>query len=311
MKLIYSYIICLFSIILVFSCNNTDNKISNSDPFFKISLAQWSFNKMIIIDGKNPLDFPKEAKNLGFEAVELVSQLYSEKIKEIGFENTIDSLAINLLDNNVKCLLIMIDKEGDLAHPEESLRDKAIENHKRWVDAAARLGCHSIRVNTNGTTVEDLWLEAAEDGLRKLATYAASKNINVIVENHGGFSSQPEKLMQVINTLNMSNCGTLPDFGNWCIKRAKKTKTCEIKYEDYYKGIELMMPAAMALSAKSYNFDKDGNETKIDYVKMLQIVKNSGYNGYIGIEYEGEKLSEKDGVIATRDLLLNAAKKLK
>ena len=311
MKLMYSYIICLFSIILVFSCNNADNKISNSDPFFKISLAQWSFNKMIIIDGKNPLDFPKEAKNLGFEAVELVSQLYSKKIKEIGFDKTIDSLAINLSENNVKCLLIMIDKEGDLAHPEESVRDKAVENHKRWVDAAARLGCHSIRVNTNGTIIEDLWLDAAEDGLRKLSTYAASKNINVIVENHGGFSSQPEKLMQVINTLNMSNCGTLPDFGNWCIKRVKKTKICEIKYEDYYKGIELMMPAAMALSAKSYNFDKDGNETTIDYVKMLQIVKNSGYNGYIGIEYEGEKLSEKDGVIATRELLLNTANKLK
>ena len=311
MKLRFDYIIYLFSIVLVFSCNNADNKISNSDSFFKISLAQWSLNKMIIIDGKNPLDFPKEAKDLGFDAVELVSDLYSNKIKEIGFDNTIDSLATNLLKNKVECLLIMIDKEGDLAHPDESVRDKAVENHKRWVDAAARLGCHSIRVNTNGTTIEDLWLVAAEDGLRKLSTYAQSKKINVIVENHGGFSSHPEKLMQVINKLNLSNCGTLPDFGNWCIKRKENSEFCEIKYENYYKGIELMMPAAMAVSAKSYNFDKDGNETTIDYVKMLQIVKNSGYNGYIGIEYEGEELSEKDGVIATRELLLNAAKKLK
>ena len=130
------------------------------------------------------------------------------------------------------------------------------------------------------------------------------------MENHGGFSSDPETLMKVINTLNLSNCGTLPDFGNWCIKWVKESKKCVVEYEDYYKGIEIMMPAAKAVSAKSYNFDKNGNETKIDYVKMLQIVKDSGYNGYIGIEYEGDEIGEKEGVIATRNLLLNAAKKL-
>jgi len=265
---------------------------------------------MIINNGANPLDFPKEAKDLGFNAVELVSELYSKKIDEIGFNNTIDSLAINLSKNQVECLLIMIDEEGDLAHPDETERDHAVERHKKWVDAAAKLGCHSIRVNTNGTFVEDIWLTAAEDGLRKLSTYAASKNINILVENHGGFSSDPEKLMQVIKTLNLSNCGTLPDFGNWCIKWIKESKKCVVEYEDYYKGIEIMMPAAKAVSAKSYNFDRYGNETKIDYVKMLQIVKDSGYNGYIGIEYEGDEIGEKEGVIATRNLLLNAAKRL-
>ena len=306
----YYCFLYFFSLLLVFSCNNPKKKIESSAPFFKVSLAQWSFNRMIINNGENPLDFPKEAKDLGFNAVELVSELYSKKIDEIGFNNTIDSLVINLSKNKVKCLLIMIDQEGDLAHPDEIERDDAVERHKKWVDAAAKLGCHSIRVNTNGTFIEDIWLTAAEDGLRKLSTYAASKNINILVENHGGFSSDPEKLMQVINTLNLSNCGTLPDFGNWCIKWVKESKKCVVEYEDYYKGIEIMMPAAKAVSAKSYNFDKYGNETKIDYVKMLQIVKDSGYNGYIGIEYEGDEIGEKEGVIATRNLLLNAAKRL-
>ncbi len=116
--------------------------------------------------------------------------------------------------------------------------------------------------------------------------------------------------MKVINKLNMPNCGTLPDFGNWCIRRVKESKECLVEYEDYYKGIEIMMSAAKAVSAKSYNFDNNGNETKIDYVKMLQIIKDSGYNGYIGIEYEGDEIGEKEGVIATRNLLLNAAKRL-
>ncbi len=310
MKISCKNFIYLLSLVLIFNCIDDKKQDDSSNLFFKISLAQWSFNKMIIIDGENPLDFPKEAKNLGFDAVELVSDLYSSKINEIGFDNTIDSIAYNLARNKIKCLLIMVDKEGDLAHPDVKIRDDAVEKHKKWVDAAARLGCHSIRVNTNGTLVEDLWLKAAEDGLRKLTTYAATKNINILVENHGGFSSQPEKLMQVINVLNLSNSGTLPDFGNWCIRWIKETKTCDLKYDDYYRGIELMMPAAIAVSAKSYDFDIDGNETTIDYVKMLQIIKNSRYNGYIGIEYEGERLSEKEGVIATRNLLINAAKKL-
>ena len=309
MKSKYYYYLYFFSLLVIFSCDNQKKKIELPNPFFKISLAQWSLNKMVK-NGANPLDFPKEAKDLGFNAVELVSELYSKKIKEIGFDNTIDSIGINLSKNQVKCLLIMIDEEGDLAHPDEKVRDNAVERHKRWVDAAAKLGCHSIRVNTNGTAIEDLWLTAAEDGLGKLSKYAVTKNINVLVENHGGFSSDPEKLMHVINTLNMTNCGTLPDFGNWCIKWDKKTKKCVVEYKDYYKGIEIMMPAAKAVSAKSYNFDKNGNETKIDYVKMLQIIKDSGYNGYIGIEYEGEEIGEKEGVIATRNLLLNAAKRL-
>ena len=206
----------------------------------------------------------------------------------------------------------MVDGEGDLADPDESKRNAAVDNHKKWVDAAAELGCHSIRVNTFGTNDPAEWKVTVADGLKKLSAYAASKNINVLVENHGWLSSDAPLVMEVINELALPNCGTLPDFGNWCVKRKDGAQwgECEEEYPDKYDGIERLMPAAKAVSAKSYDFDEAGNETKIDYVKMLQIVKDAGYTGYIGVEYEGSNLSEKDGIAATRDLLIAAAKKV-
>ena len=152
------------------------------------------------------------------------------------------------------------------------------------------------------------------DGLRKLSEYAATKNINVLCENHGWLSSDPDKLMAAINDVNMENCGTLPDFGNWCTKRKnmnEKWGDCAEVYPDKYKGTELMMPAAKAVSAKSYDFDEAGNETTIDFLKMLQIVKDAEYTGFIGVEYEGDRLNERDGIKATRDLLLKSASNLK
>ena len=202
----------------------------------------------------------------------------------------------------------MVDGEGDLADPDAAKRTTAVENHKKWVDAAVILGGHAIRVNTFGTNDPEIWIGTVQDGLKKLSEYAATKNINVLVENHGWLSSNAPLVMQAINGVNMPNCGTLPDFGNWCVKRANGERwgTCLEEYPDYYEGIRLMMPAAKAVSAKAYDFAADGSQPKIDYMKMLQIVKDAGYDGYIGIEYEGSNLSEKDGIIATRNLLLKA-----
>jgi sugar phosphate isomerase/epimerase len=214
----------------------------------------------------------------------------------------------------MKNVLIMVDNEGDLADPNEAVRDAAVENHKKWIDAAAKLGAHSIRVNTFGTNDPKIWKTAVVDGLKKLATYAATKNINVLCENHGWLSSDAEKLMQAITTVNMANCGTLPDFGNWCTKRKDATAKwgeCEEVYPDKYKGTALMMAAAKAVSAKSYDFDENGNETTIDYTKMLQIVKDAGYTGFVGVEYEGSRLDETAGIKATKELLLKAVKEVK
>ena len=208
----------------------------------------------------------------------------------------------------------MVDDEGDLADPDENMRNQAVENHKRWVDAASKLGCQSIRVNTFGTNDPQIWKTTVVDGLRKLSEYAATKNINVLCDNHGWLSSNPVELMAAIKAVNMENCGTLPDFGNWCVRRIDTNENwgdCAEVYPDKYEGTKMMMPAAMAVSAKSYDFDEAGNETTIDYLKMLQIVKDAGYTGFVGVEYEGDELNESKGIKATKDLLLSVATKLK
>ena len=286
---------------------------SNEGAFFKLSLAQWSLHRYVEEKKNSPFHFASQAKEMGFEGLEYVSQLYKYEIEELGFDVVIDSLNKISKKESMQNILIMVDDEGDLADPDENKRNQAVENHKKWVDAASKLGCHSIRVNTFGTNDPEIWKTTVVDGLRKLSEYAATKNINVLCENHGWLSSNPVELMKAINEVNMENCGTLPDFGNWCVKRAdvnEKWGDCAEVYPDKYEGIKMMMPAAMAVSAKSYDFDEAGNETTIDYVKMLQIVKDAKYTGFIGVEYEGERLNERDGIKATRDLLLKSASNL-
>lgn len=307
---------------LILGCKKEPKKIesaiiemeNSSQPFFKLSLAQWSINKYVRVEKKSPFHFASQAKEMGFEGLEYVSQLYKEEVSKLGFDKVIDSLKVLSQKERMQNVLIMVDGEGDLADPDEEVRNAAVENHKKWIDAAATLGCHSIRVNTFGTNNPKIWKTAVVDGLKKLSTYAATKNINVLCENHGWLSSDADKLMVAINDVGMENCGTLPDFGNWCTKRKdEKAKwgECAEVYPDKYKGIKLMMPAAKAVSAKSYDFDETGNETTLDYVRMIQIVKDAGYTGFIGVEYEGERLDDVSGIKATKELLLKAAKEVK
>ncbi|ULC59320.1 sugar phosphate isomerase/epimerase [Flaviramulus sp. BrNp1-15] len=282
-------------------------------PFFKLSIAQWSLHKFVREENGSPFLFASQAKEMGFEGVEYVNQLYNDEIEKLGFDTVIDSLKKVSDSQGIRNVLIMIDHEGDLADPDEEKRNLAVENHKKWVDAAQKLGCHSIRVNTFGTNDPEVWKESVVDGLRKLSEYAATKNINVLCENHGWLSSDADALMQAIADVNMDNCGTLPDFGNWCVKRkdGEQWGECEEEYPDKYKGIEMMLAKADAVSAKSYDFDENGNETTLDYTRILKLVKDAGYTGYIGVEYEGDKLSEKEGILATKALLLKAEKELK
>lgn len=312
----------IFSFCVFVSCKESEKKEASEEtvavaeahePFFKLSLAQWSMNRMIRFDSVSPYTFAARAKEWGFEGIEYVSQLYSKELEkydsvEEGMQAIIERCKQESEAAGVENVLIMVDREGDLASPDEAARNEAVENHKKWVDAAAALGCHAIRVNTSGTNDPAEYLASAQDGLRKLSEYAATKNINVIVENHGGLSSDAPKLVEVINAVNMPNCGTLPDFGNWCITYGEDG--CAEAYPDMYDGLERLMTVAKAVSAKSHDFDAEGNETQKDYVRMLQIVKDAGYTGYIGVEYEGGKLSEEEGIIATRDLLINASKKV-
>jgi len=312
------------SILGVYACKETKKKdaeatentetMTETEPFFKLSLAQWSIHKMINDGGVDPYTFAEKAKNWGFSGLEYVSQLYNPELEDAGYSEEAMSAFVEKSNAEAKKhglenILIMIDGQGNLAASDEKERNETVEKHKRWVDAAAAMGCHAIRVNLNGSSEPEVWKKNSVDGLTKLCTYAKGKNINVLVENHGGLSSNGTLHAEVMKTVNMDNCGTLPDFGNFCITRKEDSNECADEY-DKYKGVEELMPYAKAVSAKSNEFDADGNDTKIDYAKMLQIVKNHGYTGYIGVEYEGSILSEEEGIIATKELMLRAAKEL-
>ncbi len=313
----FSLIVVLFLVLGMVSCNSSQKKqvtdsAENAKPFFKLSLAQWSFHRQIINGEMSPLDFAQKASELGFEGIEYVSGLYTNELKkdedpQVAMQNLLVTLKAKSEQYDVRNVLIMVDGEGNLASPDEAEQNEAIENHKKWVNAAEFLGCHSIRVNLFGTNDPELWTMSATTGLTKLAEYAAAKNVNVIVENHGSLSSNGALLAGVMKVVNMSNCGTLPDFGNFCIQR--EGSKCIEEY-DKYLGVKEMMPFAFAVSAKSYDFDEQGNETAIDYMKMLQIVKDAGYTSFIGVEYEGSRLSEQEGTIATKELLLKIAGQL-
>jgi L-ribulose-5-phosphate 3-epimerase len=258
---------------------------------FEISLAQWSWHKRLFGQAEpklDNLDFAKEAHALGIKAVEYVNIFFMDKANDTKYLAEMKKRAEDL---GVKSVLIMCDDEGALGDPEPSLRSRAVNNHHKWVRAAKYLGCHSIRVNAYSKGTVDEQQKLAADGLRKLSEYAAGHDINVIVENHGGLSSDGRWLTGVITKVDLPNCGTLPDFGNFPLET------------DIYDAVEMLMPYAKSVSAKSYDFDEKGNETKIDYYRMMKIVLDAGYKGYVGIEYEGERLNETDGIVATKKLL--------
>lgn len=266
---------------------------------FKISLAQWSLHRALKGGKMDNLDFAKTSKELGIHAIEYVNQFFKGKAKDKSYIAQMNKRAN---DEGVKQLLIMIDGEGRLGDASLSARAKAVENHFKWVDCAKALGCHSIRVNAGSTGSYDDQVYRAADGLRALTEFGAKQKINVIVENHGGLSSNGEWLAKVIKAVDHPRCGTLPDFGNF--------KVSKDEMYDRYKGVTELMPFAKAVSAKSHDFDEAGNEVHTDYLKMMKIVLAAGYKGYVGVEYEGGKIPEKDGIIATRKLLEKVGKQL-
>ena len=260
---------------------------------FEISLAEWSLHKTLFDKKMDNLDFAMTAKKeFGIEAIEYVNQFFKDKAQDKAYLAELNKRAA---DHGVKQLLIMIDGEGNLGDPNLKKRMEAVQNHHKWVEAAKTLGCHSIRVNAGSAgSYEDQMFRAA-DGLRALSEFAAEHGLNVIVENHGGLSSNGEWLAGVMKHVDMKNCGTLPDFGNFRIK--------DEEWYDRYKGVTELMPFAKAVSAKSHDFDDKGNETKTDYKKMMKIVLDAGYHGFVGIEYEGSVLDEAAGIKATKALL--------
>lgn len=262
---------------------------------FMISLAEWSLHRTLFANKLDHLDFPRVARqDYGIEAIELVNQFFKDKARDQAYLGEFKKRADGL---GVKILLIMVDGEGALGQPDAAKRQQAVENHYKWVEAARYLNCHSIRVNaeTGGVGTPEEQAERAADGLRQLALFAAKHGLNVLVENHGGLSSNGAWLAGVMKKVNLPNCGTLPDFGNFRIREGEEY--------DRYKGVAELMPFAKAVSAKSHDFDAEGNEIHTDYRRMMKIVLDAGYRGYVGIEYEGNRLSEPEGIRATKALL--------
>ncbi len=262
-------------------------------PLFEISLAQWSLHKTLFGKKLDHLDFAKVTKEeFGITAVEYVNQFFMDKAEDAAYLADMNKRAA---DHGVKQLLIMIDGEGNLGDTNLHKRTEAVKRHHKWVDAAKTLGCHSIRVNAASSGSYEDQVHRAADGLRSLSEYAKEAGLNVIVENHGGLSSNGQWLAAVIQKVGMDNCGTLPDFGNFNIGGGQ--------HYDRYQGIQELMPFAKGVSAKSHDFDDDGNEIHTDYLKMVKIVLDAGYRGFIGIEYEGGKVGESEGILATKKLL--------
>ena len=279
--------------------------LSNADhhkkkQLFQISIAEWSLHKSLFGKKISNLDFPVVAKKeFKISAVEYVNQFFKDKATDKNYLNELKKICDN---EGVKSLLIMCDGEGKLGDPDKNKRISSVNNHKRWIEAAKHLGCHSIRVNASSSGSYDDQQKLAADGLSRLSEFASTHGLNVIVENHGGLSSNGQWLSGVMKSVNMKNCGTLPDFGNFRIGGGKTY--------DRYKGVKELMPFAKAVSAKSHDFNDNGNEIHTDYHKMMKIVIDAGYRGYVGVEYEGSKLSEYDGIKATKKLLESVREKL-
>ena len=262
---------------------------------FKISLAEWSLHRMLYSGELDHLEFCEIAREqFDLDAVEYVNSFFFDKAEDFDYLKEMKNRAN---DHGVSSLLIMCDNEGDIGDPNQKAREKAVENHFKWADAAKFLGCHSLRVNarSDNNLSSSEQLNLAADGLNKLVDYCSRIEINTIVENHGGLSSNGKWLSELMKKVAHPNLGTLPDFGNFLIENDN--------WYDRYLGVEELMPYAKAVSAKSHEFNSNGDEVRTDYKRMMQIVLKSGYSGYVGIEYEGDKHSEYEGIQLTKDLL--------
>lgn len=272
---------------------------NGGNDLFSISLAEWSFHGEIGEGRLDHLDLARVARqDYGLDAVEYVNSFFKTRALD---ENYLLEMARRADDQGVRSLLIMCDGEGALGDADAARRAQSIENHVKWLAAATLLGCHSIRVNAASSGSYDEQMKLAADGLRRLTERAEVYGLNVIVENHGGLSSNGQWLAGVMRMVNHPRCGTLPDFGNFCMDWSKADEP--ESWYDRYRGVAEMMPFAKAVSAKSHDFDPIGNETKTDYPRMMRIVLDAGYRGHVGIEYEGGTLPERQGVRHTLDLL--------
>jgi len=258
----------------------------------RISLAEWSVHRAIMGLKMTNLDFPRYAREAGIEGLEFVNGLWGAPT-----QGYLARLKTAMKQTGTRCVLIMCDDEGMMGHSSKEVRRKTVDNHKKWVDYCAELGGHSIRTNMHSDVTpktaeeRETVLGYCADSFAALADYARGAGLNVLIENHWGLSSDPDAIVALMKKVNKPNFGTLPDFGNF----PKET--------DRYEAVRKMMPYAKGVSFKCYDFGADGKETTIDMDRMMKIVREAGYHGFVGIEYEGNRMTELDGVKAGKKFL--------
>jgi L-ribulose-5-phosphate 3-epimerase len=271
-----------------------------ADPLFKISLAEWSINKPLFGGQMQHLDFAKIAKSVGINAIEYVNQFFKDKARDMAFLREMNARAHG---EGVTQVLIMCDGEGNLGDPDAARRKTAAENHYKWVEAAKFLGAHTIRVNGYSSGTPDEQMKLVADGMRQLVEFADPHGIDVVIENHGGLSSNAKWLMKTIRLVNHPRAGTLPDFGNFRIAGpTRNDPNAKVESYDSYEGVREMMPLAKGVSVKPKVWDFNGNSTDIDLLRMMKIVVDAGYHGHAGIEY-GPEGRELEGVKELRQRL--------
>jgi sugar phosphate isomerase/epimerase len=263
-------------------------------PAYKLALGQWTFHRALRAGSLDNLDFAAMARReLGFDGVDYVNTFFKDKAGDAAY---LDEMKRRAADAGIASVLILVDGEGAIGDPDPQRRRRSVDNHRRWVEAAKRLGCTGIRVNAESAGAPEEQRRLCAEGARAICELADPHGIDVLIENHGGLSSDGAWLAALVKEVSHPRCGTLPDFGNWTIGGGATY--------DRYQGVRELMPWAKAVSVKAHEFDAAGNELRTDYARMLRIVVEGGYNGeFLEIEYEGPTLGEKEGALAAKRLV--------
>jgi len=267
-------------------------KVPGAKAPFKISLSQRSLRQEYVAARLDPLDFPRVASRFGVDAVEYVSTFYESKLKN---KRDLAELKRRAAGEGIWSKLIIVDGASALGAPEPKSRRRAIDEHKKWVEAAAFLGGHAVSVRATSHGSEDDQVKWLSDGVRSLCKFSEPFGIDILLENHDGFSANGTWLGEVLSAVGHPRCGSRPDFGNFKLDDGREY--------DRYQGVRELSPFARAFSAKAYDFNDRGEETSINYAQMLKIVLDAGYHGHVAIEYEGKRLSEQAGILRTQQLL--------
>lgn len=240
-----------------------------------ISLAAWSLNRSFFVGAKwKLLDLPRIVRTeFGINGLELVNSFFENPMMRY-----LQQLKNNAAGHGVAFVLIMVDGEGDMIAVDRKQRMQAAVAHRKWVDIAHYLGCHAIRCNLGGAFRNNEWksdgdlVNRAAESFGNLLEYARGADLNVVIENHGGASSDPEILPRVMKAVNSPHFGTLPDFGN------------VNPGGDPVQLLRSVLPWAKGISVKA-SWLPDGTHTQAwDLEKMIGICRDAGYHGFWGIE---------------------------